>query len=112
MDEAELIEINERIGDAEQNADAGFLRRALADELVFRRASGKIVTKDEFLADLPNNRFERKSRALQVTLHGDGKTALVSVIVAALDKEFQNLRVFVRREGGWQCIVWFNTKLN
>ena len=111
MDESELVRINEQIGEAEQTADEKFLREVLADELVFRKASGKVVTKEEFLADLTNNRFERESKNIKVTLDEENSTALVTLVVHALENKFQNLRVFVRREKGWQCLVWFNTKL-
>ena len=112
MDETELVRINKQIGEAEQEADETFLRRVLADELVFRRASGKVVSKEVFLADLPNNKFERVPENINVTFDEERKTALVSLVVHALGSEFKNLRVFQRREAGWQCIVWFNTKLS
>jgi hypothetical protein len=111
MDETELKTINERIGEAEQTADEEFLRQVLADELVFRKAGGSVVTKQQFLADLAKNNFARETKNVKVTLDEEKQTALVSLVVHALGSDFQNLRLFVRRETGWQCIVWFNTKL-
>jgi hypothetical protein len=58
--EKELIKLNIRIGEAERRRQEGFLKRVLADDLIFRRASGKIVNKKRYLADLldPKNTYE------------------------------------------------------
>jgi len=111
MDEENLKELNERIGKAESEGDEEFLREVLADELVFRRASGKVVTKEEFLAEVQKNKFERKSSEIKVVLNKDKELALVTLLVEAQGSKIRNLRVFERNEKGWQCIVWFNTKL-
>lgn len=114
MDESELIKINERIGEAEVKGDAEFLRAVLADELIFRKGDGSVVNKEEFLRDVPNKKFERESSEIKVTFDNEGNLALVTLKIRALGSKFRNLRVFERRgdAAGWQCIVWFNTKLN
>jgi len=112
MDERDLIKINERIGEAEQSADDKYLSGVLADELVFRNARGIVATKTEFLKNVENNKFERESKYIKVTFDEEKKIALVILIVLAKGSEFRNLRVFERRATGWQCIVWFNTKLS
>jgi hypothetical protein len=110
MDEAELVRLNEQIGAAEQNGEAEFLRGVLAEELVFRRASGSVVSKEQYLADVTKNMFERESKNIKVTFDEENNLALVVLVVHARGSDFQNLRVFRRRENGWQCLVWFNTK--
>jgi hypothetical protein len=112
MDEEKLKELNERIGKAESEGDEEFLREVLADELVFRRASGKVVTKEEFLAEVQKNKSERQSKDIKVNLDEERNTALVSLIVRVMESEFKNLRVFVRNENEWQCLMWFNTKIS
>jgi hypothetical protein len=121
MDESELESLNRKIGEAELMRDAAFLGEILAGELVFRRAGGKVVTKEEYLADLikPENTYEYlESNNIQAI--ADEETALVTLFVKAKGKrgetefagEFENLRVFVRRAAKWQCIVWFNRKIS
>jgi len=112
MNEAELLKINEQIGAAEEAGDARFLRGVLADELVFRKGDGGVVNKAQFLADVPNRKFERVSKNIKIAFDDGENLALVTLTVEALGNEFRNLRVFERRAAGWQCIIWFNTKLN
>jgi hypothetical protein len=114
-----LIGLNVLIGEAELNRDENFLREVLADELVFRRANASIVTKDEYLADLikPENIYEYLV-AENIKAQVKDDTALVSLNIRAKGKRgekefegnFRNLRVFVRKEKNWQCVVWHNTR--
>lgn len=118
MDEAGFIDLNRKIGEAEFTRDDAFLRGVLSDELVFKRASGAIVTKEEYLTELkkPENTYEYLfSEDIRVT--ASGNAALVSLLVYAKgrrgEKEFsgvfRNQRVFVRKEGNWQCSLWVNS---
>jgi hypothetical protein len=115
-----LEQLNIRIGEAEFSRDADFLNDILADELVFRRANGTIVTKEFFLTELKKleNTFTfLHSEDIKVAIIGEN--SLVSLIVhtkgrrgeAEFEGRFRNLRIFIRREDKWQCIVWFNTKI-
>lgn len=121
-----LEALNREIGEAEKRRDVTFLDGVLADALVFRRASGAIVNKGQYMADLvaPYNTYERlDSTQIEVTLHED--TAIVSLLVNAKgmrrnaegqDVEFEgifrNTRIFLKSQDGndWRCSVWFNTK--
>ncbi|CAN5806383.1 hypothetical protein BH20ACI4_BH20ACI4_12110 [soil metagenome] len=115
-----LIGLNVLIGEAELKRDENFLREVMADEIVFRRANASVVTKDEYLADLikPENIYEYLV-AENIKAQVKDETALVSLNVRAKgrrgDKEFEgnfrNLRVFVRSEKNWQCVIWHNTRL-
>jgi hypothetical protein len=117
---AELMQLNRAFATAEFAADAEFFRCHLADALLFRRASGKVVDKITFLKDLatPGNTNERLDAAeIEVLPCGDD-LALCSVLIqfkgtrggAAVDGVFRNTRVFVRREAVWRCALWFNTR--
>ena len=116
-----LIGLNVLIGEAELNRDENFLRDVLADELVFRRANGSIVTKDEYLAELkkPENTYEFLT-AENIKAQVKDENALVSLVVRAKGKrgekefegKFQNLRVFVSKDKNWQCMIWHNTRLD
>lgn len=116
-----LIGLNVLIGEAELHRDEDFLRGNLADELVFRRANGSVVTKEEYLDELmkPENTYEYLvAENIKSQIKDD--TALVSLNVRAKGKRgekefegtFRNLRVFVRKEKNWQCVIWHNTRLD
>ena len=96
-----------------------FLREHLADNLVFRRASGQLVNKETYLAELvlPDNTYEFiHSEDVEVLVY-DEDTALVSLRVWAKGKRsgtlfegmYRNTRLFLKKQGKWQCAVWFNT---
>ena len=37
--------------------------------------------------------------------------AIVKCTVSVCDQEFHNIRLFVRREGGWKLLAWANEPL-
>ncbi len=116
-----LIGLNVLIGEAELNRDEKFLGDVLADDLVFRRANGTIVTKMEYLEELikPENTYEYLySENIKARINDD--TALVSLNVRTkgkrgekeFEEKFRNLRVFVRGDKNWLCMIWHNTRLD
>jgi hypothetical protein len=58
-----LIELNTQIAEAENQRKADFLDKVLSEALRFRRASGVVVDKATYLADLkdPSNTYDYKS---------------------------------------------------
>jgi hypothetical protein len=115
--ENELIELNIKIGEAEKQRQQDFLRHVLHDDLIFRRASGKIVNKQRYLAELSdqNNTYEYLiSEEVKPTVY-EG-IAVVSLRVRAKGKRgndsfegvYRNIRLFLK-DHGWFCVVWFNT---
>jgi hypothetical protein len=117
--EKELIEVNIKIGEAEKTRDEDYLKRKLADDLIFRRASGKVVNKDQYLADLQDiaNTYEYLiSEDVKPTLY-EG-VAVISLRVRAKGKRrtgpfegtYRNIRLFLRNKE-WQCVMWFNTSI-
>jgi ketosteroid isomerase-like protein len=115
----ELKKINEDIAEAELRRDEDFLEKVLADGLVFQRADGSIADKRQYLAGLtnPENKYDYViPQELKVTPNGD--IAFVSLLVYAKGtrggKEFigtfRNQRVFMRRDGNWQCHIWVNSR--
>lgn len=115
----ELIDLNLKIGKAEKQCDLHFLSDVLADDLVFRRASGAVVNKDQFLDYLEKGKITYDclvSEVIDVIFHNE--LALVSLIVCAIGMnegkrfsgEYLNTRLFLKKDTGWQCFLWFNTK--
>jgi hypothetical protein len=125
QDQANLISLNQKIGDAELQRHEDFLNEILADDLQFRRASGVVVGKAEYCKGVMNldNEYEySKSDAFQVFSVGDAM--VVSLLVWAKgvrDKNtsapkafsgvYRNIRIFNRDAAsvhGWLCHFWFN----
>jgi hypothetical protein len=118
--EKELIELNMKIGEAEKQRDEAFLKRLLSEDLIFRRANGKIVNKKEYLESLqdPANTYDYIiSEDVKPTIFED--VAVVSLRVRARGKRgastfegnFRNIRLFLKNQE-WQCAVWFNTPIS
>ena len=120
MGETTLSGLNEGFAEAERRRDERFFRRALAKDLVFRRADGARVDRDEYLRALRDekNTYDYLMPEELETIMFDKDTALVSVRVRAKGERdggsfegvFRNTRLFVKRRGDWKCAVWFNTR--
>jgi hypothetical protein len=118
--EKTLVERNKRIAQAEKDRDTGFLREILADDLYFRRANGQVVDKQTYLQSIesPENTYEQnEAEDVTATVYED--LAVVSLIVRArglrqgipFGGAFRNIRLFLKQDGEWRCVVWFNTRI-
>jgi catechol 2,3-dioxygenase-like lactoylglutathione lyase family enzyme len=113
----ELRSINLEIGAAEQRHDVGFLDDVLHDDLIFRRADGKIVTKEQYLAAVPKRQY-RTLESDVAELHITKDSALATVLVraegtangTAFKGTYRNVRVFVSEGERWVCTVWVNSR--
>jgi Domain of unknown function (DUF4440) len=120
--EKDLTDLNvksvalEQAGGTEAHA---FFEALLSDQLIFRRASGKVVGKtgDEgFLKGLNNNPFKSRE-AEDVVVNVLDQRALVTLIVVATRKDdgsvhrFRNIRVFSRLQDHWILEVWYNYEI-
>lgn len=123
-DETLLIELNERIGEAEKARDDQFMRYILSDKLSFRRADGEVVCKSQYLMGLidPGKTYERLETSEIKLAHCVENIAVVSMIVdAAFVREgepssgkYRNIRIFKKEPDaayGWRCHMWFNEKI-
>jgi hypothetical protein len=125
MDQRDLIEINTKIGEAELARDDQFLRDVLDEKFQFRRANGELVNKEHYLETIisPLNTYDYlESEKLEVTVYEN--SAVVSLLVRAkgtrhkgrsdekaFEGVYRNLRLFVKRDGDWQCAMWCNTRI-
>ena len=113
-----LRELNVGIGVAEREQDTGFLREVLDNDLIFRRADGKVVGKEDYLSDLANRTYERLDVDV-VEVDEKSDSAVVTTIVAArgtnngkpFSGTFRNVRTFVGGDGAWRCTLWINTRV-
>jgi Domain of unknown function (DUF4440) len=101
----------------------GFYRELLDQSLRFRRASGTVVTRDEYLIDLANpanRRDQIKPRgAIDCTVYEN--TAVASVLLQVkgsnrgepFSRLFRNVRIFHREapDKPWRLKVWFDDKV-
>jgi hypothetical protein len=108
-----LEQLNIRIGEEESKGDQeskNWLDSILAPKLAFRRADGKTVDdRQEFLAKVkPSD--PRETKVTSINVHGDRAVVSCIVTVNSLngDKEFHNLRLFVRQDGQWKLLGWAN----
>jgi ketosteroid isomerase-like protein len=115
----ELTRINVEIGKAEKARDPTELDRLVHDDLVFRRADGKVVTKQLYLDAVPKRTYDRLDVDV-VEIDAKDESAVVTVIVDAagtggdgspFEGRFRNVRVFVKDDGRWRCRLWVNTKI-
>jgi ketosteroid isomerase-like protein len=114
----DLRQINVEIGEAETRQDAKSLDRVLHDDLVFRRADGHLVTKQEYLEAVPTRTYERLESDVP-EIHEQQESAVVTVIVDAagttargrFEGRYRNTRVFVNDDGRWLCRIWVNVPI-
>jgi hypothetical protein len=122
MSEEHLIDLNRRVGEAEKQRDEIYLSEILADDLVFRRATGDIAFKQDYLKGIrdTNNAYSRlESVDIEPKIKDNVAVVTLRVNAAgmrggnAFSGTFRNIRVFRKEptsKHGWQCYVWINTK--
>jgi hypothetical protein len=109
-DRQALIELNTKIGDAENTGAREWLTTILAPRLAFQRADESRTVDDQvaFLQKVKAGGTPRVTRRIIEPIEIYGDRAIVQCIVSVGDQEFHNLRLFVRREGGWKLLAWAN----
>lgn len=107
-DQAVLADLNKKIGEAENCGDRDWLAGILAPRLAFQRGDDQKTIDDQvaFLQKVKEG-GKRVTRIIEpIELFRD--RAIVQCIVTVDDQEFHNLRLFVRRDGGWKLLAWAN----
>ena len=121
--EKDLTKLNEQIVEVEQagGAEASvYFGALLSDQLIFRRANGKVVGKagpEGFLEGLKKAGpfSSRRSKDISVTQLGD--RALVTLIVVGTRADdrsvhsYQNIRLFSRSGDNWTMEFWYNYEI-
>ena len=116
-----LEEINRRSVEREGAGAQGahFFEGLLSETLVFRRASGQVVGKADFLEALRGTSPFSERRVdgeVEVRLLDDDH-ALVTLVVAAKRaaggdwSRYRNVRLFTREDDRWRMDLWFNYAL-
>jgi hypothetical protein len=95
-----------------------FFEHHLSDQLIFRRANGKVVGKsgsEGVLDGLKDKRFKKlKPEDINVMLLND--RALVTLIVVGTGQDgsircFRNIRLFTRAQDQWLLEFWYNYEI-
>ena len=120
-DEAELMQIERDIGQANIRRDKAYFERIEADEFIFTDSSGGLTTKAEDVASLDKPAGDFKLVAYdvdQMKVKIYGKTAVVwgrsTTTVKGKDKDGKDREivrssrftdVFIKRNGRWQLVA-------
>jgi hypothetical protein len=117
--EKKLKELNIGIGEAEKEHNLDFLKTILSDDLVFRRANGKIVNKKEYLESVqnPENTFDYLySEDVKPIVYESAAMVLLRVRAKGkrgpdpFEGNYRNIRLFLKNQD-WQCVMWFNIEV-
>ena len=95
--------------------------RFFADDVIYTRNSGQVVTKKDILADAGNPAAPRASATFtgeDFTVHQYGEMAVVNFKLVMHPKDpsaathsFRNTGTFVKRNGQWQVVAWQATPI-
>jgi lipoprotein NlpI len=114
-----LIDLNEEIGNMEQQGSVAtdYFTNLLSEELIFRRASGKVDNKDKFIEKLqePSPFTSRHAEDVVIELIDD-RHALVNLIVTTKKADgskqrFRNIRLFSHSGENFILEFWYNYEL-
>lgn len=115
--------LNQFLDDAGRGNRAGF-EKFFADDVIYTRSVGVVVTKAEILANVESLKPTAESKttysAEDTTVHEYGDTAVAAFRLIARTElrdgkletsYYRNTGVFLRRNGRWQVIAWQSTKI-
>lgn len=120
--EAELMQLERNIGEANISRDKAFFERVEADEFIFTDSGGGITTKAEDVAglDKPAGAFKLISYVVdEMKVQIYGKTAVVTGRVTTTSKgadrevtgKSRFTDVFVKRGGRWQLVAGHSSRI-
>ena len=107
--------------DVPRNERATF-DRFFADDVIYTRGTGEVVTKKDILADTGNSTAPRakatyEGQDFQVHQYGDLAVVNFRLVMHAteesnpLTRAFRNTGTFMKRNGAWQAIAWQATPI-
>lgn len=108
--------------DGAGRSDRAMFVKFFADDVIYTRSSGVVVTKPEILANIDKRATEGKSTfsAEDITVHEYGDTAVVAFRLEGRTEKpdktveaahYRNTGTFMKRGGQWQVIAWQATKI-
>ena len=118
--EQQISALSDEMIQANLKADAGFYEKYYADDAIIVHGNGKLVTKEQDIADLKSGTLKYESidvREKSIRVHGD--TAVVHLLItfkgSLNGQPFPpvNLRrtvVWVNQKGSWKVVAWQVTR--
>lgn len=118
----QLTKLLKQFLDGAGRSDRAMFIKFFADDVIYTRGSGVVVTKAQILETIDKRAAEGKSTysAEDITVHEYGDTAVVAFRLEGrtehADKSveaahYRNTGTFLRREGQWQAVAWQATKI-
>lgn len=116
-----ILQLERETMEAIKIKDAGALRRILADDFIYRTASGGDSTKDDFLKNIESLSVEILSISgenLKVNVYGE--TAVLTGVQRVRARDSQGKEepgavaftdIFVRRQGHWLMVLAYGVDL-
>jgi ketosteroid isomerase-like protein len=116
--------LNQFLRDAAKSDTASF-SRFFADDVLYTRSGGAVVTRSELIKIVDAQRLQPSSSktlsAEDITIHEYGDTAVASFRVVSVETradrtpptvtKYRNTGTFLRRNGRWQVIAWQSMRL-
>ena len=106
------------------SGDRAVFEKFFADDVIYTRASGVVITKTSIMASLgkPTPASEGKSAysAEDITVHEYGDTVIAAFRLEGRTEHgdgrvetahYRNTGTFLRRNGRWQAVAWQATKI-
>ncbi|HKV23906.1 MAG TPA: nuclear transport factor 2 family protein [Candidatus Acidoferrum sp.] len=123
----ELTTLLQRFMDAAGRGDRAVFGQFFAEDVIYTRATGAVITKQEIMANLPNTPArggpDEKTTysASDITIHLYRDAAVVAFQLEGRTKRpdgslvtnhYRNTGTFLRRDGRWQVVAWQATKID
>lgn len=110
--------------DAAGRGDRAIFDKFFADDVLYTRAAGAIITKTGIMSNLqkpvPESEGKSTYSAEDITLHEYGDTVVVAFRLEARTERqsgkvelanYRNTGTFLKRAGRWQVVAWQATKI-
>ena len=102
--------------------DRATFDRFFADDVIYTRGTGQVITKKDILADTGNSTAPRanatyEGQDFQVHQYGDLAVVNFRLVMHAtednkpLTRTFRNTGTFMKRNGQWQAVAWQATPI-
>ena len=123
----ELTNLLRQFLDAAGRGDRAVFDKFFADDVIYTRATGVVITKADIMASLQKAEASAAPRekttysAEDITVHHYGEMAVVAFRLEgrteqsdgkAMTAEYRNTGTFLRRNGHWQAVAWQATKIS
>lgn len=123
----ELTSLLREFMGAAGRGDRAVFEKFFADDVIYTRATGAVITKADIMASLgkPGSATGPQSKttysAEDITVHDYGEMAVVAFRLEGrtegsdgkvVTAQYRNTGTFLKRDGRWQAVAWQATKIN